>query len=64
MDMKNGYEAVEELEEWMLNTYKIYNYDYSDTEMNKYDAVVDAIVFQCLTEENKPNPYYKKEEVA
>lgn len=56
------YYAVEELEEWMLNTNKIYKYDYTDKEMNKYDAVADAIVYQCLTEENKPNPYFKKEE--
>lgn len=36
--------------------------NFSDTEMNKYDAVVDGIMYEVLTTENRPNPYYKKED--
>lgn len=48
---------ADELRDWIVNGYEN-NYSFSDEQMNKYDKVVDAIVYQCLTTENKPNPFY------
>ena len=52
---------LEELQDFLLLG-KGDNPSFSDTEMNIYDAVVDGIMYEILTTENKPNPYYKKED--
>lgn len=52
---------LEELYDFLLRGDGI-DPSFSDTEMNTYDAVVDGIVYEILTTENKPNPYYKKED--
>jgi hypothetical protein len=49
-------EVIFALEDWLLEGKK--RYSFSDEEMSRYDKVVDAVVFQCLTTENKPNPFY------
>lgn len=48
---------ADELRDWIVNGYENH-YSFSDEQMNKYDKVVDAIVYQCLTTENKSNPFY------
>ena len=52
-------ELVSQLENWMVNDYSP-RYSFSDEQMNLYDKVTDAVVYQCLTTENKPNPKFKK----
>lgn len=52
-------ELVSELEKWMINDY-VNHYSFSDEQMNIYDKVSDAVVYQCFTTENKPNPKFKK----
>jgi hypothetical protein len=51
-------EVIFHLEDWLLETFRD-NYTFSDEQMSKYDKVLDAVVFQCLTTENKPNPLFK-----
>lgn len=51
-------EVIFDLEDWLIETATKGRYAFSDDQMSKYDQVVDAIVFQCLTTENKPNPLY------
>ena len=52
-------EVIFHLEDWMLENYSGGRYSFSDEQMSKYDKVVDAVVFQCLTTDNKPNPLFK-----
>lgn len=49
-----------ELREWMINEYQN-RYSFSDEQLNVYDKVCDAIIYQCLTTSDKPNPTYKVE---
>lgn len=50
---------LEELQDFLLEGNGD-NPNFSDTEMNKYDAVVDGIMYEILTTKNKPNPYFEK----
>ena len=54
--------CVNSLEDFMINGagYSIYKFD--DKEMNVYNKVVDAVMYQVLTTNNNPNPYFKSEE--
>lgn len=52
---------AKDLRTWLLQEYQTH-YSFSDEQMNVYDKVVDSIVYQCLTTENKPNPMFITEE--
>jgi hypothetical protein len=47
------------LQDWMLE--HGLKGDFRDEYMNIYDHIVDAVVEQCITTENKLNPYFKKQ---
>lgn len=48
-------QLAKDLRNWMVNEYTS-RYSFSDKQMNIYDKVVDAIVYQCLTTPLVPNP--------
>lgn len=53
----NEKHLAKELRYWMVNNYQS-RYSFSDEQMNMYDKVADAVVYQCLTTQNRPNPRY------
>jgi len=54
--------CVSKLEDFMLNGAGYAKYKFDEQEMDVYNKVVDAVMYQVLTTENKPNPYFKNEE--
>ena len=56
----NEKHLAKELRYWMVNNYQS-RYSFSDEQMNMYDRVVDAVVYQCLTTTNTPNKLFKVE---
>jgi hypothetical protein len=53
--------CVGKLEDFMLNGAGYAKYKFDEAEMDVYNKVVDAVMYQVLTTENKPNPYFKKD---
>lgn len=45
-------QLAKDLRKWMLSEYTS-RYSFSDKQMNVYDKVVDAVMYQCLTTQNK-----------
>lgn len=54
--------CLEKLEHFMLNGAGYAKYKFDEQEMDVYNKVADAVMYQVLTTENKPNPYFKNEE--
>ena len=55
----NDKKCVSDLEHFMLNGKGYSKYTFDAQEMDVYNKVVDAVMYQVLTTENKPNPYFK-----
>jgi hypothetical protein len=45
-------QSAKDLRKWMLSEFTL-RYSFIDEQMNVYDKVVDAIMYQCLTTQNK-----------
>ena len=58
----NEKKCVRSLEDFMINGAGYAKYKFDAQEMDVYNKVVDAVMYQVLTTENKPNPYFKTEE--
>ena len=58
----NDKKCVSDLEHFMLNGKGYSKYTFDAQEMDVYNKVVDAVMYQVLTTENKPNPYFKTDE--
>jgi hypothetical protein len=54
-------EPIRKLEKY-LNDSSVHRCTFNDKEMDVYNKVVDAVMYQVLTTNNNPNPYYKKED--
>jgi len=54
--------CVGSLEDFMIKGAGYSRYKFDDAEMDVYNKVVDAVMYQVLTTENKPNPYFKLDE--
>jgi len=54
-------EPIRNLQKFLLDNYQS-RYSFSDEQMDIYNKVVDAVMYQILTTNNNPNPYYKKED--
>ena len=55
----NDKKCVSDLEHFMINGAGYSRYKFDAQEMDVYNKVVDAVVYQCLTTQNNPNPYHK-----
>lgn len=53
--------CVGKLEDFMLKGKGYAKYTFDEQEMDVYNKVVDAVMYQVLTTENKLNPYFKKD---
>ena len=53
--------CVGKLEDFMLKGAGYAKYKFDEAEMDVYNKVVDAVMYQVLTTENKPNPYFKQD---
>ena len=58
----NDNKCVGSLEDFMIKGAGYSRYKFDDAEMDVYNKVVDAVMYQVLTTENKPNPYFKTDE--
>ena len=58
----NDKKCVYSLEDFMINGAGYGRYKFDDKEMDVYNKVVDAVMYQVLTTNNNPNPYFKKED--
>lgn len=58
----NDNKCVGSLEDFMIKGAGYSRYKFDDAEMDVYNKVVDAVMYQVLTTENKPNPYFKLDE--
>jgi hypothetical protein len=54
-------EPIKNLEKFLLKNYES-RYSFNDEQMDIYNKVVDAVMYQVLTTNNNPNPYFKKED--
>jgi hypothetical protein len=45
----------------MLNGAGYSKYKFDDKEMDVYNKVVDAVIYQVLNTNDKPNPYFKQD---
>ena len=54
-------QCMVELHAWLTKSYEK-RYSFSDEQFNMYNRVIDSIIYQVLTEPNKPNPFYKLQE--
>jgi hypothetical protein len=54
-------QPIRNLKKWMLDEFT-YKYSFNEQQMDIYNKVVDAVMYQVLTTNNNPNPYYKKED--
>jgi hypothetical protein len=54
-------EPIKNLEKFLLKNYQS-KYSFNNEQMDIYNKVVDAVMYQVLNTNNKPNPYYKKED--
>jgi hypothetical protein len=54
-------QCMVELHAWLTKSYEK-RYSFSDEQFNMYNRVIDSIIYQVLTEPNKPNPFYKLKE--
>jgi hypothetical protein len=54
-------QPIRNLKKWMLDEFT-YKYSFNEQQMDIYNKVVDAVMYQILNTENNPNPYYKKED--
>lgn len=55
-------QCLRSLEDFMINGAGYSRYKFDAQEMDIYNKVVDAVMYQVLTTENKPNPYFKTDE--
>ena len=53
---------VGKLEDFLIKGKAFSKYTFDEQEMDVYNKVVDAVIYQILTTENKPNPYFKTDE--
>ena len=58
----NDKKCVNSLEDFMINGAGYSRYKFDEKEMDVYNKVVDAVMYQVLTTNNNPNPYFKSEE--
>jgi hypothetical protein len=54
-------EPIRNLEKY-LNDSSVHRCTFNDMEMDIYNKVVDAVMYQVSTTNNNPNPYFKKED--
>lgn len=57
----NDTKCLGKLEDFMLNGAGYAKYKFDEAEMDVYNKVVDAVMYQVLTTENKTNPYFKED---
>jgi hypothetical protein len=53
---------VGKLEDFLIKGKAFSKYTFDEQEMDVYNKVVDAVMYQVLTTENKPNPFYATNE--
>jgi hypothetical protein len=54
-------EPIKNLEKYLTDS-SVHKCTFNDNEMDIYNKVVDAVMYQVLTTNNNPNPYFKKED--
>jgi len=60
-EFMNDIICLGKLEDFMLKGKGYAKYTFDEQEMDVYNKVVDAVMHQTFTTENKPNPYFKKD---
>jgi hypothetical protein len=54
-------EPIRNLQKYLTDS-SVHKCTFNEKEMDIYNQVVDAVMYQILNTENNPNPYYKKED--
>lgn len=54
-------EPIRKLEKYLTDS-SVHKCTFNENEMDIYNKVVDAVMYQVLTTNNNSNPYYKKED--
>mgnify|MGYP000556944428 CR=1 FL=1 len=54
-------EPIRNLQKYLTDS-SVHKCTFDEKEMDIYNQVVDAVMYQILNTENNPNPYYKKED--
>ena len=60
-EFMNEKQSIFNLKKFLIDEYSI-RYSFSDKQMDIYNKVVDAVMYQVLNTNDKPNPYFKSEE--